>query len=105
MIRRSQGSGVRRYAVSDDNADVNPLETVANLSDVMLVFAVALMLALVSRYSVNMAQTDLDQEDLTPVEEEETEAVINEVVDGKGYEEVGTMYKDPDTGEVYVISK
>lgn len=105
MIRRSQGSGVRRYAVSDDNADVNPLETVANLSDVMLVFAVALMLALVSRYSVNMAQTDLDQEDLTPVEEEETEAIINEVADGKGYEEVGTMYKDPDTGEVYVISK
>lgn len=105
MIRRSQGSSVRRYAVSDDNADVNPLETVANLSDVMLVFAVALMLALVSRYSVNMAQTDLDQEDLTPVEEEETEAIINEVADGKGYEEVGTMYKDPDTGEVYVISK
>ena len=105
MIRRSGGSAIRRYSDDGEHGDVNPLETVANLSDVMLVFAVALMLALVSRYSVNMAQTELDEEDLQTVEEEDAEAIANEVADGKGYEEVGTMYKDPDTGEVYVISK
>jgi hypothetical protein len=104
MIRRSSGMSVRRYS-GDEHEDVNPLETVANLSDVMLVFAVALMLALVSRYSVNMAQTELDEEDLETVDQEEAEAVASDIAEGKGYEEVGTMYKDPDTGEVYVLSK
>ncbi len=41
----------RRYAVREQE-DVNPLHAVANLFDVSIVFAVALMVALVSRYKM-----------------------------------------------------
>ena len=105
MIRRTSGMALRRYAADGAEADVNPLETVANLSDVMLVLAVALMIALVSHWGVDMSTTQLEEEDLQVMEEEDTEAFAEDAAQGKGYEEVGTMYRDTETGEVYVLSK
>ena len=103
MLRRTF-SAVNRYEPGDD-ADPNPMETVANVSDIMLVLAVALMVALVGRMGIDMADIkQISQNNLTPIEadignpSEQTEA------DGTGeYEQVGTVYRNKETGEMYVV--
>ena len=47
-IRNRRRSSLRRQ----ESEDVNPIHTVANLFDVSIVFAVALMVALVSRFQM-----------------------------------------------------
>ena len=42
----------RRYASSSNDEDFNPMSVVGNLFDVSMVFAVALMVALVTRYKM-----------------------------------------------------
>lgn len=42
----------RRYASSSNDEDFNPMSVVGNLFDVSMVFAVALMVALVTRYKL-----------------------------------------------------
>ncbi|MDR3316440.1 MAG: DUF2149 domain-containing protein [Coriobacteriales bacterium] len=102
--RKTVYSAGRSSAVIDE--DVNPLETVANLSDVMLVLAVALMLALVSLMGVDLsAATDLSNEDLQPVTADLSEGQNQEQLSGDGYEEVGAVYRDLETGELYLLSE
>ncbi len=55
---------MRRKNRFNDNEDVDPVSTVANLFDVAMVFAVALMVALVARY--NMTEV-FSKEDFTMV--------------------------------------
>ncbi|WP_028298134.1 DUF2149 domain-containing protein [Olivibacter sitiensis] len=57
---RKRKSSLRKH----DGEDVNPLHAVANLFDVSIVFAVALMVALVSRYKMTEM---FSQEDFTMV--------------------------------------
>lgn len=79
------------------------METVANLSDVMLVFAVALMLAIVAHWNVDITKSNLetfDEEEMQAIDESQTEEITSE---SSGYESMGRAYKDPKTGEVYVI--
>lgn len=54
----------RRSRLKKEREDVNPLHAVANLFDVSIVFAVALMVALVSRF--NMTEV-FSKEDYTVV--------------------------------------
>lgn len=54
----------RRKNRFDDNEDLDPVSSVANLFDVAMVFAVALMVALVARY--NMTEV-FSKEDFTMV--------------------------------------
>jgi hypothetical protein len=101
MIRRSASAAAAVAFGADEES--NPLETVANITDVMLVLAVALMLALITRYSVDLTSaTLLDEQDLEPVEQDISEgAVISDAA--LGFEEVGTVYMDPQTGEKYIL--
>ena len=103
MIKRSNTRfGAKNYAF-EDSGDVNPMETVANLSDVMLVFAVALMLAIVAHWNVDITKSNLetfDEEEMQAIDESQTEEITSE---SSGYESMGRAYKDPKTGEVYVI--
>ncbi|MDO4841306.1 MAG: DUF2149 domain-containing protein [Phoenicibacter congonensis] len=103
MIRRRNATFSSRNFSFEADDDVNPMETVANLSDVMLVFAVALMLAIVTHWGVDISSnlTTFDSEDMEAIDEAQTEDVIQNST--SGYEELGRAYKDPTTGEVYVI--
>ncbi len=107
MIRRknsmfSRGNG---YAFEDEK-DVNPMELVANLSDVMLVFAVALMLAVVTHWNVDITKqlAQLDAEDMTALDEAQSEEAVSNS-ENDGYEDMGKAYRDPKTGEIYVIQE
>lgn len=104
MIRRT-------FAVTDryepGEGDVNPMETVANISDVMLVLAVALMVALVARMGISMADIrQISEQNMTPIEAEIGDPSEQSEADGSGeYEEIGKVYKDKETGEMYVVGE
>jgi hypothetical protein len=106
MIRRQAAFSVSRHGGFDTEGDANPLETVANLSDVMLVLAVALMLALIVHWRVDVsAGSDLSDQTLEPIETEMTEGRSQDTLSGDGYEEVGTVYRDSATGEMYLLTE
>ena len=99
-LRRSRGLRVPE--------EVSPLEGAVNIVDAMLVFACGLMLALVIHWNVDLSQTG-QQVDLqlgqevtqTPAIEENLIKTQNE---GQLYEKMGTVYKDPKTGELFMLT-
>jgi hypothetical protein len=85
---------------------VNPLHYLPNLSDVMLVLAVALLVALISFWKVDVSSADtLDTSRLQPVEGDLDEGEPLDVLAGEDYREVGTVYQDTATGEMYLLSQ
>lgn len=93
---------------SFDSQDDEPLGPLANLVDIMLVFACGLIAALVAQSS------DLKQhfnvENSTPVQQgkeliEVPESLKNSVKGAEGYQSMGQVYKDPETGKLILISQ
>ncbi len=88
--------------------EVNPLEGAVNIVDAMLVFACGLMLALVIRWNVDLAQFG-DGINVTRGQEVAQDTGIrNDLAEsaGKGqlYEKMGTVYKDPATGKLFMLT-
>ena len=88
--------------------EVNPLEGAINIVDAMLVFACGLMLALVIRWNVDLAQAGA-RINVNQGQEVAPDANIrNDLVksEGKGqlYEKMGTVYKDPGTGKLFMLT-
>lgn len=107
MMRRRGGRlalGAAAGTDGLDSADPSPMESVSNLSDVMLVLAVSLMIMIIARLGVTMSDvTALDEDALQPIDASISES-STESSDGTGaYEEVGTVYRDIETGELYVV--
>lgn len=102
MIRRS--FSLAAAAADDEELEVNPMESVANLSDVMLVLAVALMVALVAHWGVNMTDVaKIAESNMQPIDAN-TDTNSASAADGDtSYEEVGTVYRDTETGQLYVV--
>lgn len=87
--------------------DVNPLENLANLADAILVFACGLMLALIvsGGIHIDLEQVNLKQgEELTEVDE--TSETLKETMNAEnGYEKMGVLYREPETGKMYMLSQ
>ena len=87
----------------------DPMSSMGNLMDVMLVFACGLMLALATYWDVGLYTTDetatdeTAENDMTQIEGElsEEQAVSQSVENGFSY--VGEVYRDPTTGDLYVL--
>lgn len=90
----------RGFEDGDDNE--NPMENLTNLFDVMLVFACGLMVALV--LSLNVDVSRLDQAVIRYEDTSTGEASI-ENSSGVGMEEVGTVYRDPESGKTYILDE
>jgi hypothetical protein len=96
----------RTFSISED---VNPIEGVINIADVMLVFACGLMLALAVYWNIDLGpigeRIDLNQ----GREVTETPEIRKDLVEtqgqGKLYEKIGTVYKDPDTGQLFMLTE
>lgn len=89
--------------------DVNPLEGVVNIADVMLVFACGLMLALAVYWNIELGPVG-EHIDLNKGKEvTETPQIRDDLVEtpdkGKIYERVGTVYKDPVTGQLFMLTE
>jgi len=84
-----------------DAGDDDPMGPLANLADIMLVFAVGLMVALAaSEQGLQQAQSggvNVEKGREMP----EVPSGAGET--GSGYEAVGRVYRDPETGKMVMI--
>ena len=91
-----------------EEAEVNPLEHMANLSDVMLVLAVGILCALLVYWKVDLtggesaAPSPVTEEDQIDLEIEGT--ADESLLSGQDLEEYGTVYQDKD-GNFYLETK
>lgn len=88
--------------------EINPLEGAVNIVDAMLVFACGLMLALVIHWKVDLTpkgeRIDLKQGRNVTQMPEIRHDLIETQGRGKLYEKVGTVYKDPQTGKLFMLT-
>jgi len=83
--------------------EVDPMSSLGNIGDIMLVFACGLMVALVVAWNVDLGkftQVQMDQEIQQVDIEQITEQLYGE---GNAFVEKGTVYQDPVTGKYYLV--
>lgn len=105
-MKRRNGSGkLSEGAVAAE--DINPMDGVANLADVMLVFACGLMLALITYWNVDVAATvapDVSAEK-QEIAQDTSDSAAEDSPDEEELEEYGVVYRDPATGKLYIIAE
>jgi len=87
--------------------DFNPLSSLANLADVMFVFSVGLIVALVNVYNVSPTSSSSGKPkqavvDVKQGKEMESLPQVDSKT-GSGFEEMGTVFKDPKTGKLIMV--
>lgn len=95
-MRINKDSGRLRVS-RKPSEDISPMEGVANIVDVMLVFACGLLIALIAAWNVDVTKTPYK---VTDIKENNTQ---QEQVAPEDLQEMGKVYKDPETGKMYVI--
>ncbi|NTU88857.1 MAG: DUF2149 domain-containing protein, partial [Actinobacteria bacterium] len=89
-----------------DNAFVEPAfspsEGVVNLADAMLVFACGLMVALLTFWNLDIPTASasrevIRQESAQSIDEVDQEITLEDL-GSQGYDELGVVYQDPETG-------
>lgn len=83
--------------------EVDPMSSLGNIGDIMLVFACGLMVALVVAWNVDLGkftQVQMDQE----IQQDEIEQITEEFYgEGNAFVAKGTVYQDPVTGKYYLV--
>lgn len=106
-MRRRYGSG-RLEVRAERPEDINPMESVANLVDAMLVLACGLMLALIINWNVDVggAGTTVELNQEQEVAELDGMSASGEIssLDGN-YQELGIVYYDTATGKYYMVAR
>lgn len=88
-----------------DEGEEDPMAGLANLADVMLVFACGLMMALVVFWNLDLPNiVELDESKMQEVEDVE-EMVDNINSTTNPYMEMGKVYQDPTTGKLYMMQE
>ena len=80
----------------------SPMESIANIVDVMLVFACGLLLALVTVWNVDIGLDRPDNNNMYEVSDvvEDSQSVAKDHL-----QEAGKVYRDPATGNLYFIEE
>ena len=105
-MKRRNGTG-RFGNPANFEEEINPMDGLANLSDVMLVFACGLMLALITYWNVDVGSVSANSAELT----QGTEISEMQGLDGNGtpldgdsqFVEYGTVYRD-ENGNLYMVT-
>ena len=95
------GSSFRRSRRGREDTD--PMSSMGNIGDVMLVFACGLMTALVLAWNVDLAQfqqVETGEELPRDQVQQVTEQLYGE---GNAFVEKGRVYQDPATGKYYLV--
>lgn len=85
---------------------LNPIEGAFNLVDAMLVFSCGLMVALILNWNIQLTPVKIDlteKQEISQDIDKITDNAIN-MSDGTSYEEVGSVYRDPNTGKIYLLN-
>lgn len=97
-----RSSALRPVKTSDDT---DPMASLANLADVMLVFACGLMLSLITYWNIDVSAATEVLADTKVSEIENPEDITNQLKtpDGTSYLDMGRVYMDPTTGKYYMV--
>ena len=86
--------------------ELNPIEGAFNLVDAMLVFSCGLMVSLVLHWNVQLVGVNIDPVDTKEMTQNIEDTINNmNITDGTGYEEMGLVYRDPQTGKLYLLTE
>jgi hypothetical protein len=78
----------------------DPRVSVTNLVDVMLVFALGMMVSLVTYWNLDLPTvTQLNESQMQPLDN--AEEIIDAATSSGSYIERGRVYQDPNTGQLY----
>lgn len=100
-LRASSLTGSKLFGGEQD-----PMSSMGNLMDVMLVFACGLMLAIIANWNVDLSnvQSSAGSPAIKEIEGD-LEAVEEGIAASDGsYENLGTVYRDEETGTLYVVA-
>lgn len=96
----TQGGSFRTHKPPEE---VDPMSSMSNIGDVMLVFACGLMVALVVAWNVDLAeftQVDMEKE----IQQDDIEKITEQLYgEGNSFVEKGKVYQDPTTGKFYLV--
>ncbi len=85
--------------------DVDPMSSMGNMGDIMLVFACGLMVALVVAWNVDLGrfqQVEMNQE----INQDDIEQITEQLYgEGGAFVERGRVYQDPTTGKYYLVEE
>lgn len=97
-----RSSALRPVKTGDDT---DPMASLANLADVMLVFACGLMLSLITYWNIDVSAATEVLADTKVSEIENPEDITNQLKtpDGTSYLDMGRVYMDPTTGKYYMV--
>jgi hypothetical protein len=85
--------------------DVSP-PIPANLADVFLVLALGIMLSLIMFWGVDVSTVaEVASEKLKQVEVDLTQGESQSSLEGDQYEEMGKVYRDVTTGDLYLLQE
>jgi len=95
----------RRKGRFEDSEDLNPMNYVSNLSDVMLILAVGIMLALILHWRVEIRTPEQEEQ---PAQAQENISFDNDDLKDmdelpENMERMGDVYYDPVSGKYYII--
>lgn len=102
-------SGKSRFSDDDDN---DPMASLVNMVDIMLVLAVGFLILAISSTGISeIGHNPQDQSTDSPMQNSvnlsQGKEVPNNIEDGSqsgsGYSKVGNVYKDPDTGKLIMV--
>lgn len=87
--------------------EFNPMEGVGNMADAMLVFACGLILALIISWNVNLDEFGtITNSSQTKYEINGMDSAQSQQIDADNQlEEMGTVYRDLQTGKYYVVEE
>ena len=95
----------KRYYSFETSEDVNPMNYLSNLSDVMLILAVGIMLALIMHWKVPIISSpeETKQQERNAVEfsRDDLESTLELP---ENMQKTGEVYYDPETGSYYIIN-
>jgi hypothetical protein len=99
----------KRSRMLRSSEEVDPMEGTTNIVDAMLVFACGLLLALAVYWNIDLGpigeRVDLEQ----GREVTDTPEIRKDLFEAEGqgelYLRVGTVYKDPDTGQLFMLTE
>lgn len=83
--------------------DSKPMDGVSNLSDAMLVFACGLMISVAVKWNVDLKVQQIEIMPEQTVDESDLSEIISSESDEETYQEMGKVYMDPETGEMYMV--
>lgn len=99
-------STLRRGRGFTDEEEVTPMSGVANLADAMLVFSCGLMLAIATFWNVDLGSVDEVMKNSEVTEVGDVQKIVDQLKEGGSlYRELGTVYEDPASGKLYLITE